>query len=223
MKKIIILLLATLLLSSPAVAYPYNEPHTMQLQLETARIKTVKVQSAYNSQFEGYRPYGTGTGTLLGNGMLLTNAHVLGNNTGTLELSITTYNGEHYRGELLKIDRVVDLALIRIDSQADGFIFSNINLYKGMSIMTVGQPMGLPQWSYSEGTIQVVAQPAMTTTGQLYTAIMTDAQVIQGNSGGPLINDRGELVGIVRAATIDRSFAIPMSDIKIFLTHALTL
>lgn len=218
MKRILLpLIILYTILSTTASAYTYNEPHTMQSQLEAARSKTVKISVAYNSYFEGYRPHGVGTGTLIGDGLLLTNAHVIGSNTGTLELDITTYDGVVHEGTLLRVDKSLDLALVSFDYDYSGFTLSNTEPYAGMQIMTVGQPQGLPQWSFSEGSIQSIAFRATMTTGEEYTSIMTDAQAIPGNSGGPLVNDRGELVGIVRACTVDRSFVIPMSDINKFL------
>jgi len=117
----------------------------------------------------------------------------------------------------LRIDRAVDLALIRIDSTAEGFTLSDTQIYPGKQVMTVGNPQGLANWSFSEGVVVDIARPCIMTSGERWTAIMTDAHAIQGNSGGPLINDRGELVGIIRAATEDYSFAISIDEVKEFL------
>lgn len=216
-KRICIMLLVTFFMPVAAGAYPYNQPHTFQSQLESARAKTAIVAPYYTSYYEGTRPQITGTGTLLGDGLLLTNAHVIGSNTGTLHIDVTTYDNVVHDGTLLRINYTADLALIRIDSAAEGFTLSDSQIYAGQQIMTVGQPQGLKRWSFSEGTIQDVAKPAMMPTGERWTAIMTDAEVIPGNSGGPLINDRGELVGIIRAAAGGYGYAIPMKEIKSFI------
>jgi serine protease Do len=211
------MLLVTFFMPVSAGAYPYNQQHTFQAQLESARAKTAVVTAYYTSRFEGTRIQGTGTGTLIGDGLLLTNAHVIGSNTGTLHIDVTTYDKVVHEGMLLRIDRTVDFALIRIDSTTEGFTLSDTQIYPGMQIMTVGHPQGLAHWSFSEGTVVDIARPCIMTTGERWTAIMTDAQSIQGNSGGPFINANGELVGIMRAAAAGYSFAIPIDEVKEFL------
>lgn len=216
-KRICIMLLVTFFMPVSAGAYPYNQQHTFQAQLETARAKTAIVTAYYTSRFEGTRIQGTGTGTLIADGLVLTNAHVVGSNTGTLHIDVTTYDKVVHEGTLLRMDKDTDLALIRIDSTAAGFTLSDIQIYTGMQVMTIGQPQGLANWSFSEGAVIDTARNCIMTTGQRWTAIMTDAQAIQGNSGGPLINDRGELVGVMRAAGDGYSFAIPIDEVKEFL------
>lgn len=224
MKRILLPLIILYTILSPTTsAYTYNEPHTFQSQLESARMKTVFVSIWLNESYPWMQSHaflGLGTGTVIGDGLILTNAHVI--KDGQNEISIKTYTGESYTGTLLSIDKEKDLALVSFESQAEGFTLSNVELYKGKPIMIVGQPAGLPQWSFSEGTIGTPAFDYKDTKGGSYTGIQTDAQVIGGNSGGPLIDDRGELVGIVRAANNNFSFAIPMSDIEIFLNRAFT-
>lgn len=216
-KRICIMLLVTFFMPVSAGAYPYNQQHTFQSQLESARAKTAIVTAYYTSYFEGTRIQGTGTGTLIGDGLLLTNAHVIGSNTGTLHIDVTTYDKVVHEGTLLRIDRSVDLALIRIDSTAEGFTLSDTQICPGLKVMTVGHPQGLAHWSFSEGAIIDTARDCIMTTGERWTAIMTDAQSIQGNSGGPFINDRGELVGIMRGAAEGYSFAIPIEGVREFL------
>ncbi|MEK3838642.1 S1C family serine protease [Paenibacillus sp. FSL R7-0128] len=216
-KRICIMLLVTFFMPVSAGAYPYNQQHTFQAQLETARANTTIVTAYYTSRFEGTRIQGIGTGTLVGDGLLLTNAHVVGSNTGALHIDVTTYDNVVHDGTLLRIDRSVDLALIRIDSAADGFALSGTQIYPGMQVMTVGQPQGLAHWSFSEGAIVDISRSCIMTSGERWTAIMTDAQSIHGNSGGPLINDRGKLVGIMRGAAEGYSFAIPIEGVREFL------
>jgi serine protease Do len=211
------MLLVTFFVPVSAGAYPYNQQHTFQTQLETAREKTAIVTAYYTSYFEGTRIQGTGTGMLIGDGLLLTNAHVIDRNTGTLHIDVTTYDNVMHDGELLRMDKDTDLALIRIDSPAEGFVLSDTQIYPGMPIMTVGHPKGLAHWSFSEGVVIDTARDCIMTTGDRWTAVMMDAQSIQGNSGGPVINDHGDLVGIMRATSEGYSFAIPADEVKEFL------
>jgi len=219
MKRILAaLILLFTILPTTAWGYVYNEPHTFQSQLETARSKTVRVVLENVERYPWATFYSlvtAATGTMIGDGYILTNHHVIDFTHN--EIDIALYDGTITTATLIKSDKDKDLALLHIDSTAEGFIFSTTEPYTGQSIMTVGQPTGLPQWSFSEGVIQSIDQPATMTTGESYTAIMTDAEVKQGNSGGPLLNERGELVGIVRAANVGHSFAVTLEDVKKFL------
>lgn len=223
MKRIMSLLivLLTLLSTFPTVstAYTYNESHSMQNILESARMKTVAVTIGTVERYAWatyYRPTWTATGTMIGNGLILTNAHVV--DTEHNDITIRTYTGESYTGTLLRVDNEKDLALLSFDSDAEGFTFAD-DLYKGMPVMTVGQPTGLPQWSFSEGTVQSLDYE-YTCQGKAYSGYMSDNQVIGGNSGGPLLDSDGELVGIIRAKTEhDYALSIPMVDIKEFLSE----
>ena len=57
-------------------------------------------------------------------------------------------------------------------------------------------------------------------TGESYN-LMGDNQIMAGNSGGPLLNSKGELIGIIRGTATDRSFSITLKDIKEFMTKSL--
>lgn len=217
MKRILslIVVLCTML-PTTAWGYVYNEPHSMQNILESSRMKTVSITIWHTERY----PWSTtntllssGTGTMIGNGLILTNAHVVEKG----DITIKTYSGEIYNGTVIKSDPSIDLALVSFDSKSDGFTLSTVSLYKGMPVMTVGNPLGLPQWSFSEGRVQT---PTLAYEGQqkdLYTGIQTDAEVKGGGSGGPLLDSAGELVGIVRASDGVYSYAVRLEDIKIFL------
>lgn len=222
MKRILSLLIALCLLLTPlstSWGYSYNESHSMQNHLEPARMKTVAVTIGTVERYAWasfYHPKWTATGTMIGNGLILTNAHVV--DTEHNDITIRTYTGESYTGTLLRVDNEKDLALLSFDSDAEGFTFAD-DLYKGMPVMTVGQPTGLPQWSFSEGTIQSLDYE-YTCQGKAYRGYMSDNQTLGGNSGGPLLDSDGELVGIIRAKTEhDYALSIPMEDIKEFLSE----
>lgn len=218
MKKLLLTLLLSLALTSPVQAYSYNEAHDTQLQstLTTARMNTVAITSADVDRYAWdtfYYPKSSGTGTMIGDGRILTNAHVIKGE----DITIRTYTGETYSGTLLKLDAVNDLALLQFDSDAAGFSLSDTEPYAGMPVMSVGQPAGLPQWSFSEGTIQNTAF-AYLCENKPYTGYMSDNQNLGGNSGGPLLNESGELIGIVRAKDAqDSALSIPLDVIKNFL------
>lgn len=218
MKKLLLTLLLSLAFTSPAQAYQYNEAHDTQLQaaLTAARMNTVTISTADVDRYAWdtfYYPKSSGTGTMIGDGRILTNAHVIKGE----DITVRTYTGETYSGTLLKLDVVNDLALLQFDSDAAGFSLSGTEPYAGMPVMSVGQPAGLPQWSFSEGAIQNLAYGYLC-DNKPYSGYLSDNQNLGGNSGGPLLNESGELIGIVRAKDAqDNALSIPLVNIKEFL------
>ncbi|WP_052414491.1 S1C family serine protease [Paenibacillus sp. FSL R5-0345] len=219
MKKIFIIIISTLLFSSPVYAYNYNEPHNevLQAQLETARSKTLHVVALTEKIFQGTTIV-FGTGALLDGGYILTNEHVI---AGSTSIVVNTYDKQRYDAELIASDYIKDLALLKINTDTKGFVLADESLlYVGMPIMSIGNPQGLAMWSYSEGTLLNLIQRCKWVTGESYN-LMGDNQVLGGNSGGPLLNSKGELIGIVRGTAPDRSFSITLKDIKEFMTKSL--
>jgi serine protease Do len=220
MKKLLLTLLFSLALTSPAQAYQYNQAHDTELQavLTDARMKTVMVVSSETERYGYDRFYhirSISTGTMIGDGLILTNAHVLmGKDT-----DIKTYTGDSYSATVVKTDTANDLALLKINSDAAGFTLSSTEPYAGMPVMSVGQPYGLPQWSFSEGTLQSTTY-AYVCENKPYSGYISNNQNLGGNSGGPLLNESGELIGLIRAKMMDgtdNAVSIPLDVIKTFL------
>lgn len=219
MKKIIFLLLLTIFFTSPTYAYKYNEPHNpeLQAQLEIARSKTLQVIGVTEEWFSG-TSLTLGSGALLNGGYILTNEHVV---AGSTSIIVNTYDQNRYEAELISSDHEKDLSLLKINTDNKGFVLADESLlYVGMPIMSIGNPQGLATWSYSEGTLLNLIQRCKWVTGESLN-LMGDNQIIVGNSGGPLINSKGELIGIIRGTATDRSFSITLKDIKEFMTKSL--
>lgn len=220
MKKLLLTLLLSLAFTSPVQAHQYNQAHDtkLQSQLNDARMKTVAITTADVDHYAWatiYNLASVGTGTMIGDGLILTNAHVIKGE----QITVKSYTGESYSGTLVKMDEVKDLALVQFDSDAEGFTLSSTEPYAGMSVMSVGQPLGLPQWSFSEGTMQNTAYPYQC-LNQPYTGYYSSNQALGGNSGGPLINESGQLIGIIQAKSVDGSdsaLSIRLDVIKNFL------
>ena len=169
-----------------------------------------------------YRSNGLGSGVIVkrdGNTYyILSNAHVIGN---AVDIQILFYNGLKETGHLVGRDERKDLALIKVqydDAPLPVPVFGDSDkLYVGDWVLAFGSPFGYEQ-SVSYGIISALERrsgPGESGMG----FIQTDASINQGNSGGPLVNIKGELIGINTFITtpgsgsIGLGFAIPVNNI----------
>jgi serine protease Do len=158
-------------------------------------------------------PRGVGSGFILSaDGVLMTNAHVV---QGADEIIVTLPDRREFRGKLIGADRRTDVALVKID--ATGLPFVRIGdpnrLRVGEWVIAIGSPFGLDN-TVTAGIVSAKQRE----TGDFLPFIQTDVAVNPGNSGGPLINMRGEVVGInsqiftISGAFAGISFAIPIDE-----------
>lgn len=125
-------------------------------------------------------------------GVIATNRHVA---EGTTNLFALTSEGLRRQARVLYADSALDLALVKVDGE--GFphlrLADNSSIHAGQSVMAIGNPgYGMPN-TVTKGVVSAVGSKKELGTG---TWIQTDAAINAGNSGGPLLNARGEAVGI---------------------------
>ena len=166
-----------------------------------------------------YEQVGTGSGVIISqDGYIVTNNHVIADAT---EIEITLNNRQKYKAELIGADKDNDIALLKIDSDVDlPYIpFANSDAIKiGEWVLAVGNPYNLT----STVTAGIVSAKGRDLEGNknIESFIQTDAAVNPGNSGGALVNTRGELVGINTAISsktgsfVGYSFAVPSNITK---------
>ena len=166
-----------------------------------------------------YEQVGTGSGVVISSdGYIVTNNHVI---AGASELEITLNNRKKYKAQLIGADKENDIALLKIDAGIDlPYIpFANSdNIKVGEWVLAVGNPYNLT----STVTAGIVSAKGRDLEGNsaIDSFIQTDAAVNPGNSGGALVNTRGELVGINTAISsrtgsfIGYSFAVPSNIAK---------
>lgn len=132
-----------------------------------------------------------GTGFLItNNGYILTNAHVL---SGARYANIYTYDNNKYPASLTGYDTNLDVALLKISGSFQSLSLGNSDNAKiGEKVIAIGNPLGL-SFSTSEGIIS--ARDRFGSNNLPY-YFQTDASLNPGNSGGPLINTMGEVIGI---------------------------
>lgn len=161
---------------------------------------------------------GTGSGVIISSdGYIVTNNHVI---KGATDLEITLNNKEKYKAKLVGADSKSDIALLKIDAKNLPYItFGDSNSVKvGEWVLAVGNPYNLT----STVTAGIVSAKARDLKGNLKhdSFIQTDAAVNPGNSGGALVNTKGELIGINTAissktgAFVGYSFAVPSNIAK---------
>tara|TARA_Y100000310_G_scaffold339971_1_gene434314 strand:- start:1430 stop:2302 length:873 start_codon:yes stop_codon:yes gene_type:complete len=137
-----------------------------------------------------------GTGFVISDeGYVVTNAHVLADSTGMLASSIQAINFEQTSREAVFIgfDGTLDVALLKIPGNYDGLEIGNSNdIQIGSKVIAIGNPLGL-QFSVSEGIVSATHRAG---PNGIKGYIQTDAALNPGNSGGPLINKEGKVIGI---------------------------
>lgn len=202
---------------SPAVVNVYTKKTvqrrttSMQEFLYGRRFGAPNGQSVQNS---------LGSGVIVGeDGVVVTNNHVI---DGADEVIVVLADRREYPAELILADERTDLAVLRIDTEGAplpklGYA-STIGVEVGDLVLAVGNPFGVGQ-TVTTGIISATARTDVGVSDYAF-FLQTDAAVNPGNSGGALVNTRGELVGI-NTAIFSRSggsngigFAIPSEMVK---------
>lgn len=132
---------------------------------------------------------GSGAGAIIDpRGLIVTNNHVV---DGASQVQVQTADGRTYRGQVLAIDRRNDLALVQIqpDRQLSSLRLSQSLPRVGQRVYAIGNPFGLDR------TLTVGILSRIAPGGDL----QTDASLNPGNSGGPLLNSNGEIIGVNKA------------------------
>ncbi len=150
---------------------------------------------------------GAGSGFIVSSdGMILTNKHVVSDENA--EYTVVTYNNKEYPARVLARDPVQDLAIMKIEG--DGFtalkLGSVADAQIGQTVIAIGNALGELQNTVSVGVISGLNR-TVTASGQgmvetLEDIIQTDAAINRGNSGGPLLNLSGEVIGINTAVDL---------------------
>ncbi|MBG6111168.1 Do/DeqQ family serine protease [Flavobacterium sp. CG_9.10] len=156
---------------------------------------------------------GTGSGVIISeDGYIVTNNHVIKDAT---EIEITLNNKKSYKAKLIGTDSKMDIALLKIDAdeKLPYTAFANSDSVKiGEWVLAVGNPYNLTS-TVTAGIVSAKARDLGTSGIQSF--IQTDAAVNPGNSGGALVNTRGELIGIntmissMTGSYVGYSFAVP--------------
>ena len=164
---------------------------------------------------------GSGSGIIFqSDGYIVTNWHVI---NGATEISVILNTGEEFTAKLVGSDEKTDLAVLKIDPGSTKLTAATLNSSADVKVgelaVAIGNPMGQEfSGSVTAGIVSAVNR-TMTLDNRTYNLIQTDAAINNGNSGGALINQYGEVIGInsVKLSSTDiegMGFAIAMSEAK---------
>lgn len=194
-------------------------------QVYAQNVKSVVAISAtVTENVLGQTTQGTSTGSgfvLSENGYVVTNYHVVENASS---VAVTTYDGMQHPAKMIGGDSSNDIAVLKIEVQGlqPVKLGSSDDLIVGDQVVAIGNPLGELTSTLTVGYISARDRD-VNTDGSVINMLQTDAAINSGNSGGPLFNMKGEVVGITTAkysgttnsgATIEGiGFAIPMDDV----------
>jgi S1-C subfamily serine protease len=215
-------------------AFP-AQTRTAQLEPEEANNVKIYSQAApavanivtrtleYDVFFDPVAVNGAGSGFLFDpRGYILTNYHVI---EGAQQIEVTLGDRSRYTARIVGSDKRNDVALIRIDAPAGKQLpvlamGDSDTLQVGQSVLAIGNPFGF-QSTLTTGVVSALGRTVQTGPETLIDgAVQTDAAINQGNSGGPLLNSHGEVIGINSAiytpsgAAAGIGFAIPINTAR---------
>jgi len=193
----------------------YGEKESVVFNLSTGQRSITKEKAEL----------GSGTGFLISaDGLILTNKHVANAGGDEGEYRIILSSGKKYYAQLIGKDPLKDLAVLKIFDKNLPYVElgDSDKLPVGTTVIAIGNALGLYQNSVTKGIISglgrsIVASDQAGNAEALDNVIQTDAEINLGNSGGPLIDLAGKVVGINVAIDLSGSsigFAIPVNDAR---------
>ena len=219
--------------TSQTVENVQNQSKTIADVIEKVNQSVVgisKLKDVGNTIFleGGSSKLGLGTGVIVAeNGYILTNEHVSGAKYSNCYVTLPA--GKTYQGNVVWSDSDIDLAIVKINAKNLPYISlgDSDNIRVGETVYAIGNPIGFEfQRTVTAGIISAVNRTIKieeeNKTSYMEDLIQTDATINVGNSGGPLINPNGEMIGInsIKITSAEGiGFAVPINTVKEIITQ----
>lgn len=162
----------------------------------------------------------SGSGFIISSdGYVVTNAHVVEDATSTIAIEVPGYDDE-FEATIVGTDEQTDIAVLKIQDADASFtpvtLGNSSELQTGELAVAIGNPLGTFESSVTVGVISATSRE-ISNNGYMMELIQTDAAINSGNSGGPLVNSFGEVIGVTNAKMSSAEglgFAIPIDSVK---------
>lgn len=196
--------------------------------LACTQVVGIRSEITYTSWFGTSSSAVSGSGFIISSdGYILTNYHVIEKSyKGGYDISVMLFNGDEYKASIVGFEADNDVAVLKIDAEGLNAVTlgDSNSMSVGETVYAVGNPLGELAYTMTKGMVSALDRELTNTdqsTGTTTTINMfqIDAAVNSGNSGGPVYNGKGEVIGIVTAKYSDSGieglgFAIPINDAK---------
>jgi putative serine protease PepD len=199
-------------------------------QVYDATVDGVVEITAQRTSGDGFTPFGEQQGTAQGTGFVIdteghivTNAHVV---NGASSVNVALHDGETRTAQVVGIDEATDLAVLKVDAPAGSLhplrLGDSEAVSVGDPVIAIGNPFGLED-TVTAGIVSALDRTITSPNNRPITGVIqTDAPINHGNSGGPLLNQQGEVIGVASQIQADSGnggnvgigFAVPSNTVK---------
>lgn len=215
------LLLAGITVTGCSASTPRSTSSAVGFEdVQSATIQIEAVGTFISPQEGGHEAAGRGSGFLISaDGLAVTNNHVVVG-AGTLDVWLGGNTEKTYNAKILGSSECLDLAVIQLPGDAFPFFEWRAGDVKtATDVYAAGFPLGDPTFTMTRGIVSKASTPGETPWASLDSVIEHDARIRGGNSGGPLIDDKGRLIGVNYAGnnTYDTNLAIHRDEVTAVL------
>jgi len=180
--------------SSLSVGQIYKQAYRGVVEITVTSMQTARTPFGLDSQTQKAQ----GSGFVVdASGDIVTNEHVI---AGAQSISVRFWNGKTYTAKVVDSDTSLDVALIKVDAPSSQLhplsLGDSSTVQVGDAVVAIGSPFGLNETVTSGIVSAVHREITATNNATIQNAIQTDAAINHGNSGGPLLNAQGRVIGV---------------------------